>query len=139
MKVAFVVAFSLSSFVVAPAATANRVACIGSNEARALANGVASGDQLTVASLPTLLDEISAKTDTKLFVFEIFEQASLDARNEYQLIDRNDRYIITFTEVSSTKVKLTAERACQSKTADGWQSGWQSALTLLQQHGFSFE
>lgn len=139
MKVVFVVAFSLLSFVVAPAATANRVACIGSNEARALANGVASGDQLAVASLPTLLDEISAETGTKVFVFQVFEQASLEWRNEYELIDRNDRYIISFTEISSTKVKLTAERACQSETADGWQSGWQSALTLLQQHGFSFE
>jgi hypothetical protein len=139
MKVVFVLAFSLLSFVVAPAATANRVACIGSNEARALANGLASGDQLTIASLPTLLDEISAKTGTKLFVFQVFEQASVEARNEYQLIDRNDRYRITLTEISSTKVKLTAERACQSETADGWESGWKSALTLLQQHGFSFE
>ena len=122
-----------------PALSANRTACFGSNGERALASNMASGDKHAVAGLPALLDDIAKRTNSKLSHFETYEYGATERHRVYELIDRNGRYVITLSEVSSTSVALSVERACQSLTADGWQPDWATVLSQLRQHGFSLE
>jgi len=130
-------AVPLMSLLMASPSAANRTACIGSNGERALADGVASGNERAMASLPVFLDEIATASHTELLVFQVFGKSAAEASNQYQLRDLDGRFLITLTEVSPTRVALSVERACQSESAEGWQSGWKITLTRLEQQGFS--
>jgi hypothetical protein len=139
MKFPVILAVSLMSFLFVPASQANRLPCVGSKGERSLAQMLAYSDELNSVSLQAILAEVATTTGTKMSTFELFENGASASHNEYKLIDPDERYVVTVTEISSTKVRLGVERACQSETAGGWQGGWSTAIALMKQHGFSFD
>ena len=139
MKRTVILTVSLMSFFIAPATHAYRLPCAGSNGERSLAQTLGQSDELTLASLPAILAGIANKSGTKISTFEVLEKGASAPHNVYKLIDPDERYVITVTEIDSTRVRLSVERTCQNGTAGGWQTGWSTAIALLKQHGFSFD
>ena len=106
MKTIGIFGLFMLSFHMVPAVSANRIACLGTNGERALASNLASGEEHAVASLPALLEGFAKQTNSELSYFVTYDSASTEGRNEYQLIDRKGRYVITLPEASSTKTAL---------------------------------
>ncbi|MDP4574793.1 hypothetical protein Q9K02_06520 [Qipengyuania sp. G39] len=134
-----ILAFGALSFVVAPEASATRVACYGSNGERLLANVSASADEHLIASLPALIERMAKETDSTFQIFGALEKSSTIERSEYWMTDEHERFVITIAETSSTSVSLSIERGCQSKDAVGWKLAWEDALGRLEENGFKYE
>lgn len=134
-----ILAFGALSFLVAPEASATRVACYGSNGERLLANVSASADEHVIASLPALVERMAQETTSTFQIFGVLEKSATVERSEYWLNDEHERFVITIVETSSTSVSLSIERACQSKDAVGWTSAWEEALGRLEENGFTYE
>ena len=116
-----------------PEAQATRIACVGSNGERILAQAALTAP--ADGQLEAALQRIAETTGSRLLEVEIVTPPATD---EFTI--EGGPFLVTVVQVrGSSHVVATAERACESSSAEGWQELWKVTLTQLQQRGYTLQ
>lgn len=139
MQVKAILSIGVLSLVIAPQASATRVACYGTNEERLLDDISASADEHVMMSLPELIESTAHETSLAFATFGVFENSTAVERKEYWLTDENENFVIIIEETNSKAVSISVERACQSSEAGAWQMAWDDVLSRLEAKGLKYD
>ena len=138
MKMKVVITVGVLGLILAPQASATRVACYGTNGERLLDDVSAAANEHVMTSLPELIRRTAHETKLALETFGVIETPTAVEHNEYWLTDKNKKFVIIIKETNSNAISISVERDCQSKDAGAWQLAWNEVLRRLEAEGLKY-